>query len=77
MRRTGRRHLEFRLSITFAQFKYSRRLFSSATTVSMFTPGAPFSKSRRLHDLPSLRQSSLAFFSRISSNIGIVYLVVQ
>ena len=39
MRRTGRRHLEFRLSITFAQFKYSRRLFSSATTVSMFTPG--------------------------------------
>jgi hypothetical protein len=39
MRRTGRRHLEFRLSITFARFKYSRRLFSSATTVSMFTPG--------------------------------------
>ena len=39
-------YLEFRLSITFAWFRYSRRFFSSATTVSMVTRGTPFSKSR-------------------------------
>ena len=76
MRRAGRRHLEFRLSITFARFKYSRRLFSSAITVSIVTPGTPFSKSRRLHALPSLRHSSLAFFCTISSDIGVVYVGV-
>ena len=70
------RHLEFPLSITFARFKYSRRSFSSATTVSMVTPGTPFSKSRRLHALPSLRHSSLAFFCRIRPDIGIEYVVV-
>ena len=73
----GCRYLEFRLSITFAWFRYSRRFFSSATTVSMVTPGTPFSKSRRLQALPSLRHSSFAFFCRISSDIGVVYLVVQ
>ena len=72
----GCRYLEFRLSITFAWFRYSRRFFSSATTVSMVTPGTPFSKSRRLQALPSLRHSSLAFFCRISSDIGF-YLVVR
>ena len=77
MRRTGRRHLEFRLSITFARFKYSRRFFSSATTVSMVTPGTPFSKSFRLHALPSRRHRSLANFCRISSDIGLAHLVVQ
>ena len=51
----GCRYLEFRLSITFAWFRYSRRFFSSATTVSMVTPGTPFSKSRRLQAVPSLR----------------------
>src|ERR1700728_102291 len=71
------RHLEFRLSITFARARYSRRLFSSATTVSMVTPGTPFSKSFRLHALPSRRHRSLANFCRISSDIGLAHLVVQ
>ena len=73
--RTGRRHLEFRLSINFARFRYSRRFFSSATTVSMVTPGTPFSKSFRLQALPSWRHNSLAFFCRISSDIGLASLV--
>jgi hypothetical protein len=52
---TGCRYLEFRLSITFAWFRYSRRFFSSATTVSKVTAGTPFSKPRRLQAVPSLR----------------------
>ena len=51
----GCRYLELRLSITFAWFRYSRRFFSSTTTVSIVTSGTPFSKSRRLQALPSLR----------------------
>jgi hypothetical protein len=47
----SRRYLEFRLSITFAWFRYSRRFFSSATTVSMVTPDTPFSKLPESHPL--------------------------
>jgi hypothetical protein len=68
-------HLEFRLSITFARFRYSRRFFSSATTVSMVTPDTPFSKSFRHQALPSRWHSCLAFLC--IWDIGLAYLVVE
>jgi hypothetical protein len=47
----------------FAIFRYALRSLSSATTVSMVTPATPFSKSSRLHALPSRRHNSFAIFS--------------
>ena len=43
-------------------------------TVSMVTPGTPFSKSFRLQALPSPMHSCLAFLCRMSSDIGLASL---